>query len=500
MSMSLSQHLYQYAVEAGEINDDPSFIGAEEVTVVTDDTETELGEAIQDMADSVEKIAEHNGSAEKMIDAVDSMESFVGQIQAMRANGQPLTEQGAQFFIQGVVASLEAREIPTQIFENEVMGLQHSFESGAVSDYSTEAEEQSEGILRRLYNMLKAAGAAALQALKDFFVTFGKSAKAIEQAGGVVQRIANGLKGEAEGDLKGSSYKALVVGSDVDAVTALKMIRGGYKSGIDTIREGIKKSFNELSAAMNDPTPAKINSAAKELHIADGSIKLPGGVTATFKLGDGEGMNKVGGTSTLAGLFRKGAAAFSISKVDASAPEKVKPASKEQIKEIGLQLVSLGQEMNAAMKAAAKEAEDYNKLTKAADKAVTKTQGATKEEVALARDLIKCAQGAVKVSSSIIPTYTKYAGGVAKIAYAFAKASASKYKGSGDSKVAGNLGHDKDSKKGVYNEPGAKEFDKGNHGRTDSKDASSLHSKDVEYMRQQEEEAHKEDHGRFKKD
>lgn len=414
--MSLEQSLRDLALESGEIVPDESFVGAEEITVITDETQSELEEAVAETAEEVDKLSTNDANAEKVIEAVESLESLSTQLTGLAAKGEKLSGAAVQFYISAVTASLEARSFPVEIFGNDVMGLQQSFESASVEDYTAEAEEKTGNILTRLYNMLATVVRAAVAAVKTFIASIGKSASAITAGGNKLKKIASGLKGAPkEGDILGGWVGALALNGSVNAVGALKKVEAAY-TNVSALTNKIQSGMSPLITALANPTPAGVTSAAAGLNTAftATTIDLPGNAKATFTPGSGEGIAKLTG------------AKFSITKEKGNV-SKAAPLSAAEIGALGSELVAVGTLLGKASADANKATANNEKVLAAADKAVKASKDGDAAAIGAARDLIKQAQAAIKANKNIMPAFISYTLGVAKEAYRFGTASAGKY-------------------------------------------------------------------------
>lgn len=431
MSFSLNDALTQYGVESGEIElETTNPAGEEEITVITDDTQSDLEEAVSDLADKVERLEEKDDAAEKVVEAVESLESFVGQIDALIEAGTPLTAQAAKFYVQGIAASLEARKIPAAIFGADLIGMNESFESNTLEDYATEAEEKGTGVLAKLVNMLRAAAASVKAAIIQFFQSIGKSAQAIKLAGEKLKRVGAGLKGEPKvKELSAGSYRMITVGGSVAPTAALEAIIKCYKSDVTQITGQIRKSMEPLITAMGNPTGAGIKAAGAALNasaLADHKRPLPGGYEAVWKVGAGEGMDKLSG------------AKFGIKKGEGGGADKAPVLSPAEIVSLGAELIKVAAEMEAAKKDGDATIAANDKLVAAAGKVVGGAGRAVKDKVGLnksetksddadARQVLKMAKAAMSANKNIVPEFVKYMGTAAKTAYAYGAASAGKY-------------------------------------------------------------------------
>lgn len=420
----LAKLLNQLSVESGaaapEDDSDHSYIGAEEITVVTDETQTELEESIADTAEKVEKMQEHDVAAEKVAEAVDSLESNLAQLHAMRDAGQPLDHSGLRFYIQNLALSVEARDLPVRLVKEDVEALQYSFESNQVADYTAEAEEKTGNVLTRLWAVLMAAIKAARTSIQQFFGSIGRSADAIITGGQQLQRLGAATKGEAKKkEIKATGYGRLAGEGGLNPSAALDKVQAVYRGDLVTkVLNPLKNAFTPLAAAMSGPSKAGAPSTASAKDtlaghgLADASFELPGGVKAELKVGD-----KI---------------TFTIGK-PAAGPATTAPLSPSEVATLGGKLVSIGRWMKTAEGNAAKYVDEAEKVLGAASKQGTKildkvkgdSEGkSNRAEISAA---VTTASRVLRAGEGVVPTYVKYAGDVAKDAYNFGKASLGAY-------------------------------------------------------------------------
>lgn len=422
----LAKLLNQLSVESGaaapEDDSDHSYIGAEEITVVTDETQTELEESIADTAEKVEKMQEHDVAAEKVAEAVDSLESNLAQLRAMAAAGQPLDHSGLRFYIQNLALSVEARDLPVRLVQEEVEALQYSFESNQIADYTTEAEEKTGNVLTRLWAVLVAAFKSARTAISQFFGSIGRSADALVTGGQQLQRLGAATKGEAKKtEIKASSYGSLTSGGSLTPGANIDKIISLYRGEFATkIMAPVQKAFAPIAAAMKGPSTAgaPATNGAKEALAAhglgDATLELPGGAKAELKIGD-----KI---------------SFTISKPGAG-PEKAAPLSPSEVAALGGKLVSLGRWIKTAEGNAAKYVDEAEKVLSAAGKQGTKitdkVKGDSEEKTnrASISAAVTTATRVLRAGEQLVPTYVGYAARLGKDAYNFGKASLGAYGG-----------------------------------------------------------------------
>lgn len=391
MTFSLADALNEYASESNaeetvlDLGADVTLSGADEITVVTDETSTDLEDAVGEIADDVEKLVNADAAAEKIVDAAESLEGYIADLRGMRARGVVLAGDARSLWMKGVKESLEAREIPASVFAAPLLGLQESFEANESADYSVEAEEKGESVLKRLVAMLK----NAVEAAKNFFINFYKTLTghidSFKKAGAKLTAIGGKLKGEAkEGQLKGGSYSLLVIGGKVQPVQALQAVEAGYNSSVH-------KYESDLLAA------AKAGTDVADVGFKAPTSVLPGGVTLESSEGGKLVVKK--GTATGADFA---------------------PLTPAEIKALGAELTKYATVLGDANKAGQAAIKDLDGILKAAEKTAAGTDASAAEK-------IKVQRKALSSITSVTPTYLKYASGVAQQAYKVGKASAAKY-------------------------------------------------------------------------
>jgi hypothetical protein len=427
--MDLGQALMDYAVESGEAvaviapTNELNDAGATELTVVTDDTRSDLEEALEETAQEVIKLNKSNAGAQKLVDATESMESFMLQLESFEARGIPLDGAASQLFLQGVAVSLEAREIPKELFADDLMAAQASFEALAIGhdgakDAAPEAKEKTGNILTRIWNVLKTAVLGAITRLTNWVNTIGKSAKAVKASGAKLKGVGKGVSGEATGKLKGSSYSALVVGGKVDPDHALSAVESGWTSGVLTVTKELRAISTGIVNALSKADAGTIGAFARtidtKLHKQDHD--LTGGYAIKFSPGEGGGLD---------GVLK---AKFAITKGESpKAGEDFTPLTGPQIVALGGKLESIGALMEKIATDSSESVRQAHAVIDAAKKGADKSGDAADQ--AEAKKLFSTAQSLVKQVSSYAPQYVAFMGTVAKQAYSLGMASAAKHKG-----------------------------------------------------------------------
>lgn len=418
MSKSLHAALLQYGVESGEIEPEEVITpaGEEEITVITDETMSDLEEAVAELADDVEKVEDHENGAEKVIEAVESLEAYVVQFERLGEAGIAINTTAANFALQGIVASLEGRNIPAAVYSTEAFALQESFEADdKEADKGPGLLGKGKALLTKLWNMLKAAAGAVKQAIIDFFSTMGKSAAAIKAGGEKLKRVGATIKDSKTVSLKGGSYSALTVGGSVDPVKAMADVNSGYKTAVVDNITKLRIVVNPLVKALRNPTPGGVKSAAEGIDVkslASASASLPGGFVAHFTVGSGEGVAALTGTT------------FKIEKTKGG------ESAKDFNALSGGDIVKLGTAVVATADLMVKAKSDADAIIKSNDEllsAATTAINAAKDDEAqgAARELLKTATKLMSVTKGFVPTYVRYMATTAKVAYKAGMASAS---------------------------------------------------------------------------
>lgn len=422
----LAAMLNQLSIESGaaapEDDSDHTYIGAEEFTVVTDETTTELEESLADTAEKVEKMQAADTAAEKVAEAVDSLESNLGQLRAMAAAGQPLDHSGLRWYLQNMALAVEARDLPIRLARDEIEALQYSFESNQLTDYTAEAEEKTGNVLTRLWQVLVAAFNAARTAIKQFFGTIGRSADAIVTGGQQLQRLAAKTKGEAKKkEIRAGGYGRLAGEGGLNPAgnidKALSVFDGDFTT---KILDPMKKALSPLTTLMTTGGPVSGDTSSSTLQaklagvgLTNTTLELPGGVKAELKA-DGDKLS------------------FTIGK-PAAGPEKAAPLSPSEVSSLGTKLVTLGRRMKLAEAKSEKFIDDAEKVLKAANKGGSKLtdkvgkDNEEKQNRAGVSAAVTAATRIIRAGQGVVPAYTNYLSQLGKDAYNLGKASLGAY-------------------------------------------------------------------------
>lgn len=233
---SIADLLKEFSAESAqadieENNLEEGQVGAEQILVVTDETTTELEEVIEEVAEAVNDQEAVADTTETLLEAAESMESAMQIIENATLRGERVNGVAMQIWANGIVSSMEARKIPVEVYGDVVESFGDSFESDSYTDYSAEAKEKGEGVLSKIWAMIKSAFARARDFLTRLIAWFGKSADSVEKAGKNLLKAVEDKKGKKAGkDVKVNAkpYGELMVGSTLNAVDAVDKADGVF--------------------------------------------------------------------------------------------------------------------------------------------------------------------------------------------------------------------------------------------------------------------------------
>lgn len=229
--MSLSSILNNLAVESGAVMEDQE-ANPEELTIVTDSTLTELDDVIAEMAEDVEKAAQGNDAAEKMIDVIESLESKVIMLRSMRDRGDNLNEMSAHQYANSVVIALESRGFPAALYQKDIADLKVSFESHSRYDYSVEAEDKTVSLGAKIKGMFSRALDAFIQFWRSLVSRVKGLNKNLSELGNVLLRRAAKIENNAtpKRKVKANGLYAIAKSKgEVDPVAAIDGVKDAGK-------------------------------------------------------------------------------------------------------------------------------------------------------------------------------------------------------------------------------------------------------------------------------
>ena len=326
----MSDFLKQLAMESDLIDDVAG--NPEELTVVTDATETELEETISEMAEDVEKAADQTDGAEKMVEIIDSLESKVAMLRDMRSRGVNLNAHAAAIYTKNVIASLESRSFPAGLYATEMNELTHSFESNVAYDYSTEAEEKTEGLIAKTKAMLSKALDAFIRFFKDMMARASGLGKNMIELGGKLIRAAEGMDGKVSQEAEIKTAGLEIVAADPVAAINKLLTASQEVAAQEQILAGAMKTDFVNRVAKSDATNADKQKALTESRSGlKDRIELPGGKALVWADSNNGSMELKADDKFTAGIAKT-----------------VKPLSKDQVKSIGEVMVKAGTAMKVS--------------------------------------------------------------------------------------------------------------------------------------------------------
>lgn len=458
--MDLNEYLNDLALESGVVTEvsapvnETVHAGADELTVVTDDIQTELEESLTTTGEAVAKLNTSDAAASKLVDAVESLESMMYQLESFESAGIPLDTMMSGFFMQNVALCLEARDFDQRLYADDIAAATASFEAAQLalpgpdskSDNTGEAKAKTGNIITRLWQMLKSAVAKGIERLTNWWNSVGKSASAVKASGQRLKEVAKKISGSPEGKLKSGSFTKLTVGGKVSADHALQAVESGYTNGVLSVTKDFREVTTALIAALGKGDSGAVGAFARsidtKLHAHEQDIC--GGYKMSFRPGAGGGFD---------GLMK---AKFSISRSDkpSAGEAELAPLSAAEIAQLGARLESLGSMMEKISKDSHEAVNGAKGVLAAAEKANNKTD--TKLENKEANQLFSTAQKLVSQTAQFGPAYVSIMGEIAKEAYKLGMQSAAKHKGGGAATGADKGATDKGDDKQAGKDPAGK--------------------------------------------
>lgn len=223
--------------------------------------EENLSEALMETEDAAQEAEEAEDVVDELEDAVDSTEAIVSALESHVADGG-MTPQTA--LSHNVAMENVLRKLPLDV--NRFTVSSESF--GGTQERlvaSQEALEGAKALLQKLWDGLKNAWTKAWNAVKTFFATIGKSAKALK-AGAADLKNKAGSSGKSlkEGVSKIEVPAALVTGSsDANVYNGLNAI---VKKG-NELGGGIKAVTDKVGRIANFIGKGKISDEGLEEHL-----------------------------------------------------------------------------------------------------------------------------------------------------------------------------------------------------------------------------------------
>lgn len=425
---SIAELLKEFSAESAqaeveENNLEEGQVGAEEILVATDETTTELEETIEEVAEAVndqEKVAD---TTETLLDAAESLENAVAIIDNARLQGQRVNGIAMQIWARGVADSMEARQIPVEVYGDLLETFGDSFESDTYTDYSAEAKEKSEGIFAKIWAMIKAAFARARDFLTRLIAWFGKSADVVEKAGKKLLKEVEDRKDkkvDKDAKIPGKPYGELMVGGKIDAANAVdkadgvfavvsaectKLYEVGVSAAKDLEGSGDKKAT--ITKAGKDTTKA-LEAMAKEIS----GLAAAGGKEWEMKV-----------ESNSERFWNEGKVVYSLKtkELTKTVPGEVNVPSLTELKELGENIVALA-------KAVRTESDNAKRTQGKIDIQFGVNAKGEQQNLADQRIVARTISSAVAASSSIRGKVATSVLSIAKKGYAFGMVAVRRYK------------------------------------------------------------------------
>lgn len=414
MTYNFKDDLLAYAIESGLVDTGVDAAPAGDTQLI--DTLDEVIETNNDLNQSTHGLEVTGEAVVSMEASVAFLDSLIGKDQV-----SPTT---MTLWRQGVVSSMESRDIPYALYRDIVEGGHESFEAEASEDAKEDAEKTKAGgesLIRRLLNIL----VNFAKRVKEFFVTLWnrirKNGEAVKASGDAVARQAKagGDEKPKNGNVKGK-FSLIALNGTVNASGALSAVKSEYNEKIQPVLNDVRGSITVLNAAFLTASPKaeSVNNALKSAasKLPSGfDLKLPGVKEAVYRPGPKEGFAK----------YFTGAV-FKIV-LDENKDYEVSTLTKGQIATLGSEISAYGQWMITAAASNSKDSAFADKVVKSAEKFASSLKKADKEAAAGVSEAIKATQSALKAIQMFSPNYMTYAAKVSSAAHNLATKSLAQY-------------------------------------------------------------------------
>lgn len=261
MSMNLESILRDYAIESGLVDDHEG--NPEEITVVTDETVSELEEELQEVAN---KVSDAKAEVDQIVEASDAIVSVESVIQTRlhQLNDpefQAEYSRTVQAMSWGIIQdSMEGHGFPKSVIDEMMSDVSYEADEG---EGGKEGQAKKDGsklkaALAKFWAWLKKIGETIKQAWIRFLDLFRTSADKNKRSAAILKKLA----GEREATLKKAdskinlgSFKDLAVGGKVDAKGTVRLLEQCYTQNLvknsDAVADVTKRTLDALNRFVN---------------------------------------------------------------------------------------------------------------------------------------------------------------------------------------------------------------------------------------------------------
>lgn len=394
----MNNFLQDLAFESGIVEEHAG--NPEEITIATMDTETDLEEVVEDLADDVEKATEQNKGTDQLVEAMVSLENKIIMLKNMRESGESLNATAAKMYSNSIATSMEARGFPIELYASSISEMNHSFESHHAYDYSAEAEEKTEGIFNKIKGMLKAALDAFIRFWKDMASRIGTMGKTVVGLGESLIVKSGTLGGKSPNKDKISTSG--ISGAAVNPSAVINDLKAAT-----TKLNSNEKKLAEALKMIGDATLTKANSSdtnresSRLLSAIEPVITLPNGYTLEYNETDGSKLEVKGGTD------------LNVKTVDV--------LTQPEIRKLGNDIMGLGKALTISDS-------DQRSLIGVIENSTNKMVASLeKDDKATGTGVMKDFNIGVKMIRSGRAVFNKHAASVAKQAYRYASLSINRH-------------------------------------------------------------------------
>lgn len=268
MSTKLQDLFKQYsnesAEEAGLVpvgeNHDESGVGATQLLITTEETTTELDEAIEDLAEKCNQHTEVESKIEQVISATESLESIMALVESNESAGRTLNGFGAAAVMSQIRESFEARGIDEVLYKDMLDNMEVSFEDDSKSDKTNTIKKSASNVVTRITNFVNKLIEAAKNFGKDMLESIRGTSAAVRSSGDALIEISKKipLGAKPKGKLSLSTWGDCFIGDSAhrtvlnlgEVLNELKRLK--ISDEVDESKENSAKSVAKIEVGGGD--------------------------------------------------------------------------------------------------------------------------------------------------------------------------------------------------------------------------------------------------------
>lgn len=400
-----------------------------EINPVTNDTSTDLDEALAAVGDAEQVVTSEEGDVEQLVEAEVALESLTTGLESYRSEGG-MNPQTADMY--GRAVRIATANLPLPAAAKSRLTVSNEAFGGTMEKLQATAsmEAGAREVLQGVYEAVKSAVLRVIEAVKQFIATFGKSGKAIQAHAQALKKSASATKGTPKSSNfnPGRAGQILAIGGQFtgNAANSLDAVMRGWKLVAVDYPTAIHNAMQPVIAVLNKGsfTPTELEAAAQAA--ADIGVKLegevgdlPGNKAIQIKSdvgGDGDALSRLTNIRiSMVSAGEKGGAG----EVPVPSPTEV-AAIATKAEQIGKMMERFERDFSTLIK-------DTEKLIAGGAKVAAKGESFSKEEASAAKRILSKMAQLANLMRGIAPQYVSYSGTVCKAALVYGGAALKQY-------------------------------------------------------------------------